>query len=81
MISNMFYLVIWWWLVVIRVIKLVTCQKCGAINEENNRFCLNCGEKLSNDPSSELKEMGSNDFKDANQLAEKTLNEFKMLKD
>jgi uncharacterized membrane protein YvbJ len=63
------------------VIKLVTCQKCGAINEENNRFCLNCGEKLSNDPSSELKEMGSNDFKDANQLAEKTLNEFKMLKD
>ena len=56
---------------------MVTCQKCGTNNEENNRFCLNCGEKLSNNPSSELKKMGSNDFKDANQLAEKTLNEFK----
>ncbi len=56
---------------------MVTCQKCGANNEENNIFCLNCGEKLSNNPSPELKKMGSNDFKDANQLAEKTLSEFK----
>jgi zinc-ribbon domain len=77
---------------------MVTCQKCGANNEENNIFCLNCGEKLNNDPSSELKEkdnenkpseikdtsssvlkvMGFSDlFKDANQIADEILNEFK----
>jgi ribosomal protein L40E len=25
---------------------MVICQKCSAENEENNIFCLNCGEKL-----------------------------------
>jgi hypothetical protein len=34
------------------VIKMVICLKCGAENEENNIFCLNCGKKLRSENNS-----------------------------